>query len=166
MQENQGIKPATWGIIAVIVVIIIGLGFYMFGGSNTAAPTTTGTDQSDTSGTAASVNRIIVSDQFPGNVVYVSSVQLAAPGWVVIYTDAAGTPGKIIGQQWFAKGINPGKVNLTQSTVEGGTYYAVLANESGDSAFDATKDLPLKDAAGNVIMKIFHATSAAAEIKG
>jgi hypothetical protein len=108
-----------------------------------------------------------MSDQFPGNIVYISTVQVSSPSWVVIQADNAGTPGKVIGSARFAAGINPGKITLTQSMVDGNTYYAVIYTDSGAKAFDATKDLPLKDAKGNVIMRVFKATSSAdAGLKG
>jgi hypothetical protein len=165
MNENQGIKPITWVITAIIVIILIVLGIYVFGGKSATTDDQTMVDDT-ASTTAASVNRIVVSDQFPGNVVYLSSVQLAKGGWVVIHKDNAGTPGAIIGSAWFDKGINPGKVTLSESTVEGKTYYAMLHSDNGDKVFDVTKDLPLKDANGNVIMKMFKATASAVEVKG
>ncbi|MDB5258865.1 MAG: hypothetical protein JWO73_73 [Candidatus Taylorbacteria bacterium] len=167
MDQNQGIKPVTWVIVAIIVIILIVLGIYMFGGKS-AAPTTTEQPVTETPSdvTAAAANRIVVSDQFPGNIVYLSSVQLANGGWVVIHKDAAGTPGAVIGYQWFEKGINPGKITLTEKTVEGGSYYAMIHTDDGDKKFDIKKDLPLKDANGNIIMKMFKATATATEVKG
>ncbi len=67
---------------------------------------------------------------------------------------------------YFEKGINPGKITLTEKTVDGGIYYAMLHSDDGDKKFDATKDLPLKDSKGNIIMKIFHATTNVTEVKG
>jgi hypothetical protein len=166
MEPNQGVKPMTWVITAIIVIILIVLGIYMFSGKNGAPTTEEPTAEEGTEGTAAAVNRVIVSDQFPGNVVYLSSVQLSNAGWVVIHKDAAGTPGAIIGSAYFEKGINPGKITLTESTVEGGTYYAMIHTDDGDKVFNAAKDLPLKDANGNVIMKMFKATATATEVKG
>jgi hypothetical protein len=112
-------------------------------------------------------NRIVMGDQFPGNVVFVSSVQLANAGWVEIHADNNGQPGAYIGSQYFDKGINTGKITLTKPTVEGGLYYAMLHSDDGDKKFDPAKDLPLKDAKGNIIMKIFHAAaSVGAGLKG
>lgn len=165
-EETSGIKPWQWGVTAVVIIILIVLGVYVFGGKSTTT-TDDVVDNDDTSiNTPASANRMVVSDQFPGNIVYLSSVQLTQPGWVVIHKDNAGTPGAIIGYQWFDKGINPGKITLSEGTVEGGVYYAMIHTDDGDKIFNATKDLPLKDAAGNIIMKIFRATASAIEVKG
>lgn len=164
--ENQGVKPVTWVISAIVVIALIVLGIFLFGSKNPA--TTTDVTPVDDSGTVtpAAANRVVVADQFPGNVVYLSSVQLSNGGWVVIHKDNAGTPGAVLGSTWFDKGINPGQVKLSASTVDGGTYYAMIHSDDGDKKFDITKDLPLKDANGNVIMKMFKATSAAIEVKG
>jgi hypothetical protein len=115
------------------------------------------TDQTST----LALNRIVMSDQYPGNVVYLSSVQVENPSWVAIQADNNGQPGEIIGSMHFATGINPGKITLTKPTVEGGTYYAVIYTDDGAAKFNATTDLPLKDANGNVIMHIFHASASA-----
>jgi hypothetical protein len=102
-----------------------------------------------------------MSDQYPGNVVYLSSVQVENPSWVAIQADNNGQPGEVIGALHFAGGINPGKITLTKPTVEGGTYYAVIYTDDGAVKFNATTDLPLKDSNGNVIMKVFHSSASA-----
>jgi hypothetical protein len=55
---------------------------------------------------------------------------------------------------YFAKGINPGKVNLTENTKEGMLYYAVLHTDDGDKKFDAKKDMELKGYAKIPYIKI------------
>ena len=165
--NNGGIKAWQWIVTVIVIIALIVIGIIVFGNKKTSTPT----DVVDTTvvGNTPSteVNRIIMADQFPGNIVYVSSVQLAKGGWVVIHKDSAGKPGDIIGSTYFADGINPGKVTLTSSTVEGGVYYAMLHSDDGDKKFDAAKDLPLKDSKGDVIMKIFRAGKAAeVNVKG
>lgn len=165
MESTGGIKAWQWIVTVIVIIVLIIIGILVFGGkdtsevvdnTNTTTPTTT-----------VGINRVVMSDQYPGNIVYLSSVQFENGGWVVIHKDNAGQPGAVIGQTYFEKGINPGRVTLTQSTVEGGTYYAMLHSDDGDKKFDAAKDLPLKDSAGNIIMKIFRAAaSVGAEIKG
>jgi hypothetical protein len=137
----------------------------MFGGNKTTT-TEEPTAEENGTNTPAAANRVVVADQFPGNIVYLSSVQLANSGWVVVHKDNAGTPGDVLGYTWFDKGINPGQVKLTASTIEGGTYYAMIHTDDGDKKFDITKDLPLKDANGSVVMKMFKATATAIEVKG
>lgn len=162
MQEEQGgVRTWQWVVTVIVIIVLILLGYYMFTNKD-VVPGEDDSVNTDDSGlvTGQDTNRVVVTDQFPGNIVYISSVQLTNPGFVVVKKDNAGVPGDIIGSQYFEKGINPGKITLTSSTVEGGTYYATLyADTDGNKIFDAIKDMPLKDAAGNVIMKIFHASA-------
>lgn len=167
MEPQSGIKTWQWVVTVIVIIVLIVVGILVFGSKGTQAPTVDDNNASTTDQTAGSVNRIVMSDQYPGNVVYLSSVQLANPGWVVIQADNNGQPGKIIGSAHFDAGINPGKVTLTQPTVENGTYYAVLYTDDGSGKFSASADQPLKDSKGNVIMKIFHASaSVGADFKG
>jgi hypothetical protein len=160
MQPQNKANPWTWIIIVVVIIILIILGWYFFGGSGSSTPvssTATTTTQPAQTGEA---NRISVTDQFPGNIVYVSSVQLAAPGYVVIKGDNNGTPGAVIGTKAFPAGINPGQVNLTTSMVDGDTYYAELYS-------DAAATQPVLDSNGNPVMATFHASANAnSNIKG
>lgn len=164
--QASGVKTWQWVVTAIVIIILIIIGIMVFGGKSSEAPTDTN-EPTPTDSTAQEVNRIVMSDQYPGNIVLISSVQLSKGGWVVIHADSNGTPGEIIGTQWFDAGINPGRITLTKATVEGGTYYTMLHSDDGDKVFNATKDLPLKDSRGNVIMKIFRAAaSVGAGIKG
>ncbi len=168
MEPSTGIKTWQWVVTVIVIIILIIIGILVFGNGKetTGDDVTTETPTTDTTASAES-NRVVMGDQFPGNVVFISSVQLDNGGWVVIHKDNAGTPGEIIGSQYFDKGINTGKVTLTKSTVDGGLYYAMLHSDDGDKKFDATKDLPLKDSKGAVIMKMFRASAAVgAGLKG
>jgi hypothetical protein len=164
--QATGVKTWQWVVTAIVIIVLIIIGIMVFGGKSSEAPTDTN-EPTPTDTTAQEVNRIVMSDQYPGNVVYLSSVQLAKGGWVEIHKDNNGTPGEIIGSQYFEAGINPGKITLTKPTTEGGIYYAMLHSDDGDKKFDATKDLPLKDSRGNIVMKLFRAAaSVGAGIKG
>lgn len=163
--EQSGVKTWQWVVTVIVIIVLILLGYYTFKGSDTSV--TDDVTKSPTASISTDVNRVVISDQFPGNIVYVSSVQLENPGFVVIKKDNAGVPGEVIGSQYFDKGINPGKVTLKSSTVEGGTYYAIIYSDTdGDKVFNEAKDMPVKDKTGNIIMKLFRATSVATEIKG
>lgn len=160
MEPNQGIRTWQWVVTVIVIIILIVLGYYLFKGN----PGTTNTDDNNATSTdqvsdVNEVNRIVVSDQYPGNVVYISSAQVANGAWVEIHKDNNGTPGAIIGSAWVDKGIAPVKITLTEKTVDGQLYYAMLHSDDGDKKFDAAKDLPLKDSRGNVIMKTFRASS-------
>lgn len=165
MQPEEN-KTWQWVVGVIVVIVLILLAVYAMGGDS-KTPSTDDQTNSDMSGTASALNRLVVTDQFPGNIVYVSSVQLVNPGFVAVHKNANGNPGTIIGSQWFDKGINPGKVTLSESTVEGGVYYAMLhADTDGNGKFDAAIDKPLTDASGNPIMRMFRATVSATEVKG
>ena len=168
MQPTEsGIKTWQWLVTAIVIIALIVIGIMVFGNKKDDAMTDDVTPIVDNSNNPTEVNRIIMTDQFPGNVVYIGSVTLAKGGWVEIHKDDAGKPGAIIGSTYFAAGINPGKITLTSPTVEGGIYYAMLHSDDGDKKFDASKDLPLTDAKGNIIMKLFRASaSVEAGIKG
>ncbi len=166
MQPQTGVKTWQWVVTVIVIIVLIIIGIMVFGNKKSEAPTTT--DNTETpADTTQEVNRVVMSDQYPGNVVYLSSVQLAKPGWVAVHKDNNGQPGAVIGSAYFGTGINPGKITLSQPTVEGGVYYAMLHTDDGDKLFSETKDAPLKDSRGNVIMKIFRAAaSVGTEFKG
>ncbi len=169
MNPNQStIKSWQWVVTVVIIILLIILGISIFNNKKTDTSDTTATDDTTAmQDSAGNINRVSLLDQYPGNVVYLTSVQLSSPGWVVIHSDASGKPGDIIGSAYFASGINPGRITLTKSMIDGGTYYAMIHADDGDKKFNVAKDLPLKNAAGNIIMQIFHASiSVGNEIKG
>lgn len=167
MEPNQsGVKTWQWVVTVVVIIVLIIIGVLVFGNKGTEEPVDT--DATPTASVApGSINRITMTDQYPGNVVYISSVQFAQPGWVAIHKDNGGQPGAVIGSARFAAGINPGKITLSESMIDGGTYYAMMHSDDGDATFDAVKDAPLRDASGNIIMKIFRGSSAVdADFKG
>lgn len=168
MEQPSGIKTWQWVVTIIVIIALIVIGILVFGNGkeSTEGDVTDDVTTSDTLN-QGEANRIVMSDQFPGNQVFVTTVQLANGGWVEIHKDNGGVPGAIIGSMYFDKGINTGKIMLTEPTVEGGLYYAMLHSDDGDKKFDAAKDLPLKDARGNIIMKPFRASaSVGAGLKG
>lgn len=166
MEPQRGIQTWQWVVTVIVIIALIVIGVMVFGDKGTEN-TMTGEENPATTQVPGSVNRIVMNDQYPGNVVYLSSVQLAAPGWVAIHADNNGVPGKVIGSARFEAGINPGKITLTQSMVDGGTYYAIIYSDIAGAAFDPAKNVAVKDANGQVIMKVFKASaSVGADFKG
>jgi len=167
-ESNSGLRTWQWVVTAIVVIILIVVGIFVFSGKGSSTQAPSDTMATSTAGTTAvGANSIVISDQYPGNVVYISSVQLAAPGWVAIHADNKGQPGAIIGTAWAAAGINPVKVTVSQPIVDGGTYYAMLHSDNGDQKFSAATDLPLQDSNGNIIMRVFHGSAAAGNsVKG
>ena len=161
MEPQNGIKTWQWVVTVIVIIALIIVGVMVFRGNSDETRTTNKDDNNpvmvDNNGTA--INRIVMSDQYPGNVVYLSSVQVEKDSWVVIQADNAGLPGKVIGSLRFKAGINPGKITLTQPMVDGGTYYAVIYNDIAGASFDITKNTSVKDSKGQVIMKVFKASS-------
>ena len=165
--ETSGVRTWQWVVTVIVIIVLILLGYYMFRGDNTDTTGDNGnaTSTQDTLVPGQGVNRVVVTDQFPGNIVYLSSVQLTKPGFVAVYDDNNGTPGEIIGTQYFDAGINPGRVTLTRSTVDGEVYYAILHTDNGDKVFNATQDVQLINAAGNPIMMIFRGSASVSGVK-
>lgn len=156
------------GIIVFILVVALGFGIYYL---------LTGREPERTDGgssvnpppppvSVAEPNRLSVSDQFPGQLVYVASVTLQSPGFVVIHKIVNGAPGEIIGSAYFRSGSRPGQVELRSRTQEGVRYVAMLHSDDGDGRFDAAKDLPIKNSRGGIIMVEFTATKDLPEVKG
>lgn len=167
MEQSSGIKAWQWVVTIIVIIVLIIIGVMVFGDKSDDTATTDDTTTTTDDATINEVNRVVIGDQFPGNVVFLQSVQLANGGWVAIHKDNAGKPGAVIGSMYFDKGINTGKITLTQSTVDGGIYYAMLHTDDGDKVFSETKDEPLKDSKGAVIMRIFRASAeVTAGIKG
>jgi len=168
MENTNGIKTWQWVVTAIVIVALIVVGIVVMSRDKTEVNDMDVVDITDN--TNAPVSRtanIIVSDQYPGNVVYISSVTMEKAGWVVIHKNANGVPGAVIGSVYVTAGVGPAKVNLTESIVDGAMYYAMLHEDDGDKVFDANKDDPIKDARGNAIMKTFKASIAAGfEVKG
>lgn len=167
MEENNGVQPWQWAVTIAVVVILVGLGIYMMAKNDGTTTEMTDEDtQTLNATTSEGVNRLVATDQFPGNIVYLSTVQLGQSGFVTVHTDNNGQPGKIIGVKYFDKGSQPGSIDLTENTVEGGIYYAVLHMDDGDQLFDETKDTILNDAVGSPVVIKFNATVNLPEDKG
>ena len=159
--EQSGIKTWQWVVTVIVIIVLIVIGVMVFGNKGSQAPASTETATTVPTDQTGAVNRIVMADQYPGNVAYLSSVQLQNGGWVVIKSDNSGQPGDIIGETYSAAGINPVKVTLTSPMVDGGTYYAVLYTGNNATAFSATAEQPLTDSTGAVIMHVFHASATA-----
>lgn len=162
-KTDQSSRNMIIWIVVVVVILIIGT--YLIarnrGGNQSAvSPSPTETPLSE------GPDSVAVSAQFPGNTLYLDSVTFANGGWAVVHESANGQPGKIIGEKYFPAGTNPGSIDLGSAMVAGNEYIVMLHSDDGDKKFDATKDLPLKDAQGNIIMKIIKASKTPEQVKG
>jgi len=168
MEPQSGIRTWQWVVTVIVIIVLVIIGFMVFGGDDTEVTDTTDVTTTDDTTNQAGVNRVVMTDQYPGNVVYLSTVQVSDPSWVVIQADDNGKPGMVIGSAYFEEGINPGKITLTRPMIDGGTYYASIYDDaSGATAFDIKVGKPVTDASGKDIIKVFKASSSVgAGLKG
>lgn len=154
-------------VTAAIVMFSLGwaAGFWVGDSGARVVPTNGGAPESSTgqalSGSAISLGEsaLLVRDQAPGLRVDLAMVTIARDGWVVIHEEMDGKPGRILGARRVGAGAGLSvSVELLRPTEEGRVYFAMLHADDGDRAFDHTRDLPLQDAGGNVILMRFIAT--------
>ena len=81
MNPNQStIKSWQWVVTVVIIILLIILGISIFNNKKTDTSDTTATDDTTAmQDSAGNINRVSLLDQYPGNVVYLTSVQLSSP---------------------------------------------------------------------------------------
>lgn len=147
-------ESKNWVIgLVVLIALALGAGIWLLSGDGE------GNDNTAAVGNIGNTNvmdKLTVNDQFPGAIVYVTSVTLKAGGWVVVQKE----DGAIIGTQYFNQGTDVGVVNLSELTEEGKNYTAALYGDNGDKVFDPAMDLPL-----NITIR-FLATQNLPEVKG
>ena len=99
-------------------------------------------------------NAIYVEDQLSGiSSVRVGFVVLAAPGFVVIFSDQDGVPGQAIGHSdWLEDGGEHLIVPLYETLQEDEVYYAVLFLDDGDGEFDEQEDTQAIDSEDSVVL--------------
>ena len=101
-------------------------------------------------------NALSVSAQKSGASVDIDEVSLVNGGYVVIHQSSNGQPGKIVvASGYIEAGVKQDLIlNYKPKT---GTYFAMLHSDNGDHKFNATTDLPLKNAQAQPIMVMFKA---------
>ncbi|MBK9945298.1 MAG: LPXTG cell wall anchor domain-containing protein [Kouleothrix sp.] len=136
------------GILAVIMVIMIFALVPVAG----AAPARQATD------------KVVASDQpVVGGAITVANVTAAADGWIVAHLDEGGKPGKVLGQTLVKAGTNANvQIKLSQAVDVGAKLWPMLhldAGTAGTYEFPGP-DVPIKDAAGNIVMVQISVTAA------
>lgn len=101
-------------------------------------------------------NYIMAENQTAGPKVLIKEVFLADGGWAVVREEAEGVPGRILG----ARRLDAGKyesveIELLRKTEGGQKYYVILHGDDGDKEFDFNMDFPIRNDAGEIIMKDF-----------
>ncbi len=159
MEPNRtGASVTQWVITAVVVVALIVFGVYMLTRGDKApenTPSTVGTTQ-----VPMYKNRITVTEQFPGNIVYFSTIELAQDGFVVVYDGNPAQGGKALGSSLIKAGIRPGQVNLSTKTVDGKTYFAALYIDSNNNGIFDSTDAQALNEAGSPVVQSFKVTIA------
>src|SRR6266498_2662181 len=93
----------------------------------------------------------------------VASVTAGQDGWIAAHLDENGAPGKVLGQTAVKTGDNKDvKIKLSEDVPVGGKLWPMLhidAGTIGTYEFPGA-DVPVKDAAGNIVMKQITVTAA------
>ncbi|MEX0931810.1 MAG: hypothetical protein WDZ88_03620 [Candidatus Paceibacterota bacterium] len=137
--------------IIVLALLVSGLVYAIvrFGGSSSEAPPEKENNNSEV--VSSSGNRITITDQPPGSIVFISSATFAEGGFVVIYTNENGSLGKNIGAKYFRDGTGPGDIELSEPLFLGSEYFAVMHRDNGNRVFDSEVDSAYSQEDGSVI---------------
>lgn len=171
MTESMDFQPAeSSGALRFFITLVLGIaiGFggawLYFGLGDSAGEADEKAEESaeagaDVSGSGAETlsSSVALSDQSAGSRVALAKVVFDKTGWVAVYENSEGVPGKILGAQIFDRGENAGIVELLRPTEVGMTYYAILHSDNGDRKFDLASDPQMTDKSGKVVSQSFKA---------
>lgn len=165
MENNNGGKKLIVVVVAIIVIALVLAVWFSWSGAP-ANPTDETTGADFRSAQQANAKGVLeVPDQFPGNVVYVSRVELPAGGLVVI-RPVSSSSAPVLGATYFSPETRIGNVDLTSPLVDGQIYLAQTYTDDGDQKFDETKDRPVIQSDGTPLQVQFKATKDLPERKG
>lgn len=101
-------------------------------------------------------NYVVAENQAAGPEISVKEIFLADGGWVVAREETEGRTGKILGARRLDAGRYENiEIELLRQTLLGQKYYVVLHGDDGDKEFDFNMDFPIRNDAGEIIMKDF-----------
>ncbi len=103
-------------------------------------------------------NAIYIPEQLPTTEITVGFVALARPGFIVIHEGVDEGAGMIVGASFLlpAGEIASGaRIILSRTTRDGEEFTAKIHTDDGDGIFDASKDQPVRDEQGNIVMMSF-----------
>ncbi|MEA1929346.1 MAG: hypothetical protein U9M92_00450 [Patescibacteria group bacterium] len=167
MENNHPPQPKSkfvlWWVVFLLAVIIIAAVWLVvrerepsnFDNLATVSPL----DARQNLSTGIPSPTLVVAEQLPGSVVYVTSVVVPGGAWVAIRTDDEGRPGRILGVGFFDDRVSTGAVDLNATTVAGQYYHAALYRNNGDERFDQDADTLWLDSLGQPISTRFSVTS-------
>lgn len=151
MDTNNNNK--VWWIVGIIIVIAI-VAWMLFKPKNAAAPVTS----------IPAVSAITVSDQDANTVgVTINSATLAVAGFIEIHADVNGSIGTYVGSSKVLAAGTYANQSIIMSTVPGASYWAMLHADDGNGIFEPEKDLPIKNADGEIVMQKFQVKLAGSE---
>lgn len=171
MEPNPrgSIAPWQWIVTVIVIVAIILLIVFFTRSSTPNLPVSPASGTAPiTAPVAPTTNALIVADQFPGNVAYITSAQVTKPAWVVVREILpTGKAGTVLGNTYLAEaGIFPVRVELSKSTLDKKTYLVELYEDNGDKVFNLANDTALLGANGKPATATFKASSVLSEVKG
>lgn len=141
------------GIVSILVVLL-GLGWFVVGDRSPSDAATT-TDDVASSPLRAEPNVIVVTDQQPGTEITASLASFEKDGgFVVIHEDVDGQPGAVLGaSSLLLAGDNVNvSVTLSRTSVDGETLHAMLHTDTNrDGIFDVAVDAPIQSVLGGPI---------------
>lgn len=150
------------------VLLLFALGVYFTVGADPAETVSekTPVQTETTNGAPAQLHPVSsdtfkVSDQDAGMKVIARDLALTGVSWLVVHElRADGTRGNALGAGLFPEGEAVfGEVPLLRGTEAGKRYTVLVYADDGDREFDLKKDMPKKNAAGEVIAMPFFALS-------
>ncbi|HEY4498272.1 MAG TPA: hypothetical protein VJA63_01420 [Candidatus Paceibacterota bacterium] len=128
-------------ILSALLIIALGMAWYLwFGGKE-----------------VVNADRVSVVDQPARDRVVVENIVLKEPGYVVIYGDAGGMPGEMLGNGELIVGRHKNVVVfLNREVKQGETLYVILHRDDGDGGFEFPgADGPVTDETSRIILDSF-----------
>jgi hypothetical protein len=152
-----------WKIFLLVILFLLLGGLYIY--SNLGGGSIN--DGNDSEILRIGENAIYIPAQRPGSAIAISFVSLAKPGFVVIQENEGGKPGAILGNsRLLPKGESKNSsFRIIRSLRNGEALFAVLYEDSGDSAFSPKYDIPVRDESGNIIFMEFNVDSRAPAVQ-
>jgi hypothetical protein len=165
MENNKNMRIG----VVVLLLIVVGVAYLLFTRSSNQDIFIDEEETEFISVSGDENNSVIVNDQIPGATVFFQNLTLEKDGFVVVRSaNEDETEGEVVGTLFVEAGSDlNGNVELTSQTVEGGTYYIELYEDSNaDGIFDEALDSPVLTAGGRAVRVKIETTENLPEIKG
>ncbi|MBI2483252.1 hypothetical protein HYV74_03695 [Candidatus Uhrbacteria bacterium] len=156
-------------------LLLVGAGILVLGaglGAGCAASNPAPSTSDDAPQPAASAPNVtgkltlLVRDQQPGKTALIDMVNTDRAGFVVVHEDMEGKAGSIAGASARLMAGEARRVPVPMTVHSGLSHWVMFHVDDGDGAFNAEKDMPMRDADGDVMMKSFRGMGAAMQREG